>query len=254
MIGHVRSPIEVRRPSAIVLGAVCGISSPAFIERATSSAPSGSAAKIRMFGWSPFAATQHPDSMPPPPTGTMIASSGPPSTCSKNSRINVPCPLITSGWLYGGIKIDPGFSSSSLCANFTRSSTIGGQCTTVAPYSLTASTLTVGALLGMTINAWSPASFAASASAWAWFPLLCVTKGPLPPPSTCLRTALVAPRNLNAPTFWKSSHLKNSSRPAREEMAPQVMTGVRVTAPLIRSAASWTLASDAAYSVAIPGW
>jgi len=106
----------------------------------------------------------------------------------------------TSGWLYGGMRIAPGCSSRRRCANRCShhpvrqraprprarlapevpeavsrcgargrrtilSSTTGGQCTTVAPYSFTASTFTFGALLGMTMNACSPATFAASAIA-----------------------------------------------------------------------------------------
>ena len=50
-------------------------------------------------------------------------------------------------------------------------------------------------------------------------------------------TALAAPRNLKAPTFWKFSHLKNSSAPVRPFRAAQVNTGVRWAYGRMRSAA-----------------
>src|SRR5438552_2847043 len=45
MTGQVNSPRLVRRPSATVLGPVCGINAPAALERKASSAPFGSAAR-----------------------------------------------------------------------------------------------------------------------------------------------------------------------------------------------------------------
>ena len=47
-----------------------------------------------------------------------------------------------------------------------------------------------------------------SASAWAWLPLECVTTPRAAWASVSFKTALVAPRYLNAPTFWRFSHLK----------------------------------------------
>jgi hypothetical protein len=42
-----------------------------------------------------------------------------------------------------------------------------------------------------------------------------------------INTALVAPRILKAPTFWKFSHLKNNSASHILFMALQVRTGVQ---------------------------
>ena len=66
----------------------------------------------------------------------------------------------------------------------------------------------------MTTYAGMPRNFAASASAAAWLPDECVTTPLAATASDNDRTALVAPRNLNAPARWKFSHLKNSSAPA----------------------------------------
>mmetsp|Transcript_34071 Transcript_34071/g.53111 ORF Transcript_34071/g.53111 Transcript_34071/m.53111 type:complete len:232 (+) Transcript_34071:177-872(+) len=165
MIGHVILPVLVSSPSAQVCGLVCGTHSPDAKLRAASSAPMGSAAKILIPGWIPLAAMQHPESIPPPPIGTIKASSFSPGTCSRNSKARVPCPLMISGWSYGGIRIDPGFSASTLLAVSSRDVKIGLHGTTVAPYSLTAFTFTLGALSGMTIIAGICACFAAKAKA-----------------------------------------------------------------------------------------
>lgn len=52
-----------------------------------------------------------------------------------------------------------------------------------------------------------------------------------------LSTALAAPRALNAPTFWKFSHLKNNSQPAISSIAEEVRIGVWCTNGAIRRAA-----------------
>ena len=54
------------------------------------------------------------------------------------------------------------------------------------------------------------------------------------------KTALVAPRILKAPTFWRFSHLKRSSAPHMASRALQAMTGVRWTRPRIRFRAAAT--------------
>ena len=56
-----------------------------------------------------------------------------------------------------------------------------------------------------------PIVCAASASAPAWLPLLCVTTPRSRCSSSSIRRELMAPRNLNAPPFWNVSHLKKSS-------------------------------------------
>jgi hypothetical protein len=45
---------------------------------------------------------------------------------------------------------------------------------------------------------------------------------------------------LNAPVFWKFSHLKNKEAPAIESNAEQVQTGVRCARPANRFAAART--------------
>ena len=77
----------------MLFGAVCGCQIPAALERAASSAPSGSAPNMRIDGFTPRDAMQNPDSNPPPPTGTTTASSS--GTSSRSSSAAVPCPAIT---------------------------------------------------------------------------------------------------------------------------------------------------------------
>src|SRR5579871_178909 len=92
-------------------------------------------------------------------------------------------------------------------------------------------------------------SRAARARAWAWFPELCVTTPRAATSAGNLATALQAPRNLNAPTFWKFSHLKKSERFAKSSIVAQVITGVRCARPARRSTAARTLSRSAAYVV-----
>ena len=51
-------------------------------------------------------------------------------------------------------------------------------------------------------------------------------------------TALVAPRALKAPPFWKFSHLKKSRAPLSPSSVLLVSTGVMFTLPAMRSRAS----------------
>src|SRR5262249_33461659 len=93
---------------------------------------------------------------------------------------------------------------------------------------------------------------AASASACAWLPELCVTTPRAAASSDSAKTALHAPRNLNAPTFCKFSHLKNSDRPASRSSVAHVITGVRCAWPAIRLPALRTSASETAYDDMLP--
>ena len=61
--------------------------------------------------------------------------------------------------------------------------------------------------------AWIPRIRAASASAWAWLPEEWVATPREASSSESESTALHAPRNLNAPTFCRFSHLKNRLAP-----------------------------------------
>src|SRR4051794_37305096 len=87
-----------------------------------------------------------------------------------------------------------------------------------------------------------PRRWAARARAAAWLPDEWVTTPRAAAASDRDCTALVAPRTLNAPTFWKFSHLKNTRAPARALTAEQVRTGVRWTNGRMRSWAARTSA------------
>src|SRR4051812_6625899 len=82
-----------------------------------------------------------------------------------------------------------------------------------------------------------PRSFAARARAAAWFPDECVATPRLAVSSSSEKTALAAPRALNAPTFWKFSHLKNNDAPLAASSSALVSTGVRWICGRIRSCA-----------------
>jgi hypothetical protein len=104
----------------------------------------------------------------------------------------------------------------------------------------TAARFTAGALDGITMCAGMPRSRAASASAAAWLPEECVATPRRASSSESDATALQAPRNLNAPTFCRFSHLKNTRAPARSSTLRLVRTGVLWACGAMRSAARWT--------------
>ena len=68
---------------------------------------------------------------------------------------------------------------------------------------------------------------AAYATAWAWFPLLWVQTPFLASSSLREEMAFHPPRNLNAPIFWKFSHLKNIFLPVYSLIVLLVSIGVR---------------------------
>src|SRR3984893_3502817 len=84
-----------------------------------------------------------------------------------------------------------------------------------------------------------PRSRAADARAAACLPEECVATPRRACDSDSANTALVAPRALKAPDFWKFSHLKYSRAPARASSVVLVSTGVTLTLPAMRSCASW---------------
>src|SRR5687767_10742663 len=90
----------------------------------------------------------------------------------------------------------------------------------------------------MTIVAGIPSNFAASAIAWAWLPEENETTPARRWSGSNWESALKAPRNLNAPTRWKFSHLKNTSAPTRWSAACERNTGVRWACPAMRSDAA----------------
>ena len=85
---------------------------------------------------------------------------------------------------------------------------------------------------------------AASANAAPWLPDEWVTTPLRASESLNDQTALLAPRNLNAPILWKLSHLKCSSAPAIESMLLECSTGVLAMYGAIRSAARSTAAKS----------
>jgi hypothetical protein len=99
-----------------------------------------------------------------------------------------------------------------------------------------------GESAGIRFTAVVPASLAASATAWAWFPDEYATT----PAASCSGDsrliALKAPRNLNAPIRWKFSAFRKTSAPTRSFSVRDVRTGVRCATPAIRSAAACTSA------------
>ena len=115
-------------------------------------------------------------------------------------------------------------------AVLSRAARLGSQKVISASWLLTPITLTRGALRGITMYAGIRRSLAARASACAWLPLLCVHT-PLSAASPRRITALLAPRNLNAPTCCRFSHFSSTSLPAMALMSSEDTTGVRFTTP-----------------------
>src|SRR5664280_1168015 len=111
-----------------------------------------------------------------------------------------------------------------------------------APYPATAARLTALAVRGITTLAGMLRRRAARARAAAWLPEEWVATPRLASSSLSESTALAAPRNLNAPTRWKFSHLKNSAAPVIASRLAQVSTGVRWAYGRIRSVAALTSA------------
>ena len=109
----------------------------------------------------------------------------------------------SNGW----ISVAPVVRSISAQAS-ARAGIVGAQSRIVAPRRRTFSSFTFAAFSGMTTQAGMPRRTAAYASAAPWLPDECVTT-PRPASSAVSEnTAFAAPRALNAPIFWKFSHLK----------------------------------------------
>src|SRR5439155_26982569 len=75
------------------------------------------------------------------------------------------------------------------------------------------------------------------ASAAPWLPDECVATPRRAVASSSEKTAFVAPRALNAPIFWKFSHLKKSDATLAASSRELVSTGVRWICARIRSCA-----------------
>jgi hypothetical protein len=77
------------------------------------------------------------------------------------------------------------------------------------------------------MKAFMPRIAAARASACAWLPDEWVATPLAAWWSFSEKTALTAPLDLNAPAFWKFSHLKKNRLPKRRLNISDVSTGVR---------------------------
>ena len=88
---------------------------------------------------------------------------------------------------------------------------------TSPPYERVASSFAVGASCGMKIVAAIPASRAAQATAWPWFPALAATTPALRSFSPSVEIVLYAPRILNEPVRWRFSAFSRTWRPVSRE-------------------------------------
>src|SRR4051812_43316332 len=83
-----------------------------------------------------------------------------------------------------------------------------------------------------------PASRAAHATAWPWFPALAATT----PAARCsaerVAMRLTAPRILNAPVRWRFSAFSSTSRPASRDSVSDGKTGVTRAIPAMRARAA----------------
>ena len=223
-------------PSANVpAGRGTGMGFPAAIAGPNPGPAASSTAMMRAAGRRAFTAVATPPSRPPPPTGTMTAST--PGRSSTISRPAVPAPASTTGSSNGCTNVNPRASrtSASLANSVLRSS----WKTISAPYARTASTFDRGASEGITTTHGASTLRAAHATAWAWFPADTVTRPCSRSSWASERTLFRAPRALNDPVFWKLSHLRNNRMPARSPSEAAESRGVRWTVPEIRRPAAW---------------
>src|SRR5262245_24528762 len=95
-----------------------------------------------------------------------------------------------------------------------------------------------------------PASRAAQATAWAWFPALAATTPACRSVSPSVASLLTAPRILNEPVRLRFSAFRCTSRPARRESVSERKTGVTRATPTSRSRAR-SMSASAAIAVAV---
>ena len=154
----------VRNPSAkvrVTCSAVYCTILPARRLACASPATSGSTPITFTEGLLDLTAVAMPLIIPPPPTGTSTVS-----TSGRSSRISnpiVPWPAMIFSSSYGGTMAYPHFAASS-CALSIRSSLPGPTNTISAPSAAVASRFIAGALLGITITAFTPNALAAYAT------------------------------------------------------------------------------------------
>jgi|GEM_PF-4659500 len=115
----------------------------------------------------------------------------------------------------------------------TRSASVVPACTHSAPASRMRRTFEGAASSGSTRTAGRPHSWAATATAIAWLPVLCATTPGLSA-ATSRSTASSAPRILNDPPRWRFSAFSHSLAPASRSSSSERTTGVRATRPASR--------------------
>ena len=139
-------------------------SSPAATLRFIAGPSDDSTPITRIPGWWLFTAIDTPEINPPPPIGTITAStSGQSCTISSPS---VPCPAISCSSSNGCTYVSPSSRTSSFAFSFASSQIVPCN-TTSAPYPRVAAILLGVALVAMHTTARMPWIFAASATPWA---------------------------------------------------------------------------------------
>ena len=149
----------------------------------------------------------------------------------------------------------PPRSSTTRRSVASRAARVGSHSTTSPPCDSTARRLTRGAPAGMTTVAGIERRRAARARAAPWLPEEWVQTPPVPDGASepaIESTALLAPRNLNAPARCRFSHLKATSAPTSRSISRLVTTGVRRTCGAIRRAAASTSAKPGTSRVVSP--
>ncbi len=121
------------------------------------SAPSGSTPKIWTLGLSCFTAAATPAQRPPPPMGTITASSE--GICSHSSSPSVAVPVAVSLPSKGWTKVRP--SSASICFTLAKAAWTSSTSTTSAPKARQPSTRAGLAVFGITTLAVVPRARAA---------------------------------------------------------------------------------------------
>src|SRR6185312_548048 len=150
-----------------------------------------------------------PDDSPPPPIGAMTASKEYGALAS--SCPSVALPAMTSGSLYALAMYASGYCAASSATRASRVMTVVSISSAVAPYAITASTLTRAEFCGITTMQRLPVSLHASAVAWPKLPLLAVM---IIGCGTDVAT-LYAARSLKLPVYWNVSLARTTVAPSR---------------------------------------
>src|SRR3954447_20932226 len=148
-----------------------------------------------------------PPISPPPPTGTITASTS--GASSSISRPTVPWPASTSGSSNGCTSVRP-VSAMSASSRANASPGPDASRSTAAPYPRVAAIFCADAPFHITTSASIPSAAAPKAVACAWLPALIAITPRAFSASLKVLILLSAPRTLNDPVRWKSSHLRRA--------------------------------------------